>query len=174
MKTLLLTSSYEPIWVVHWTTAVRMWYCGKVEILEEYDKKLRSPSTEIRVPAVIKLVKTFKIKNRRPAKLSRLNVFIRDKQTCQYCNTSLTLSSLTYDHVLPRAKGGRTNWKNIVAACRRCNKRKGDRSPREAGMELNTQPKRPTWLPPIKLKREKIPTPWVQYLDWFGFLPKEL
>jgi len=80
-------------------------------------------------------------------KFSRINVYLRDDFTCGYCGRRLPMSQLTYDHVLPRARGGRTDWENILTACTGCNAKKGARTPAESGMRPLRQPFRPTSLP---------------------------
>jgi 5-methylcytosine-specific restriction endonuclease McrA len=107
----------------------------KADVILEYsDKIIRTVNRVFKVPAVIRLMKKISLKF--SVKLSRRNVFIRDRYHCQYCGTSGTASSLTLDHCKPRSKGGKFSWENLVACCVVCNNNKGDRTPEEAGMSL--------------------------------------
>lgn len=171
MQTLVLTQSYEPLAVISWQRAIEMLTLGKVAVVEEYDREVRSTYLVIKVPAVVRLVRAFR-RPRKPAKFSRVNIYGRDGYRCQYCGVRQALGELTYDHVLPRSRGGRTEWTNIVSACVDCNKRKADRTPAEAGMRLIKQPVRPTTAPAvvIAISRESVPDAWRDYLYWTGEL----
>lgn len=145
-RVLLLSPSYMPHKIISWQRAVILLWEDKVEVLEEYDEVLRSPSVEIKMPAVVRLKKALgPIK--RGVKFSRINVLTRDGFTCQYCGAHNSSRKLNYDHVLPRAKGGKTHWENIVSACYTCNEKKRDRTPEQAGMRLRNRPHRPKALP---------------------------
>lgn len=145
-RTLLLTSWFFPHKVVRWEDAITMIYLGKADPVVSYDEQVRSPSVTMQLPAVIRLRHGFgKIK--RGVKFSRINVFTRDDFRCQYCGIRSKMSELTYDHVTPRSCGGRTEWTNIVTACRRCNHRKGNRTPDESGMFPRSEPNQPKTLP---------------------------
>src|SRR6185295_1238507 len=115
-RTLVLTSWYFPHRIVMWEAAVTLVYLGKVDVLVSYDEEIRSPSTSIKTPAVVRLKKKTAA-TKRGVKFSRMNVYVRDDFACQYCGVKEVLGSLTYDHVIPRAQGGRTEWENIVTAC---------------------------------------------------------
>lgn len=127
----------------------------KVEVLEEYDEEVYPTEAALskgipgwtgRMPAVVRLVKpvsTFK----KGVKFSRINVFTRDSFTCQYCGARKAMKDLNYDHVIPRIRGGKTVWENIVTACYPCNDRKGGRTPEQAGMHLRRAPYVPKTLP---------------------------
>jgi 5-methylcytosine-specific restriction endonuclease McrA len=99
-------------------------------------------------------------------KFSRQNLYFRDRGKCQYCGTSFESKDLTYDHVIPRSKGGQTEWTNIVTSCLPCNLKKGGRTPEEAGMCLVRRPKVPIWIPllTMSLGIEEMPAPWRDYL----------
>ena len=100
---------------------------GRIDVVEEYaDIEVRSPSTTIKLPSVVAL-KEFK-PGKKLVTFTRFNVFLRDSFTCQYCNEKFSQHNLTFDHVVPRAKGGITSWENVVAACQRCNTLKSDKS----------------------------------------------
>ena len=173
-QTLLLSAGYEPLKVVSWQRAITLLTLGKIEVLEEYDKNVCSPTVVFKMPAVVRLLHMFKRRKRR-LKFSRVNIYARDKYRCQYCATKLQISELTYDHVLPRAQGGRTTWTNIVTACEDCNRRKGNRTPEQARMPLLTRPVRPTWVPvmTIRLHRDGAPQAWRDYLYWTGTLDSD-
>lgn len=123
-----------------------MVFGGKVEVLEEYDELIRSPSVAMRMPAVIRLLNAVR-RRPRSVRFSRFNVLLRDAFICQYCGARPHARELTVDHVVPRARGGPTRWHNVVAACRTCNHRKGNRTPEEARMRLHRIPREPRALP---------------------------
>jgi len=136
-----------------------------MESVVDYSEVVRSPSVEMRVPAVVRVVrKTANVK--RGIKFSRPNMYSRDGGRCQYCLTRKPLGQLTYDHVFPRSRGGETTWTNVVMACRPCNAKKDNKTPEEAGMVLHTVPRRPSSLPiePLRLKGfEEIPEEWAAF-----------
>jgi 5-methylcytosine-specific restriction endonuclease McrA len=147
METLVLTPSYEPLARVGWQRALLLLWQGKVEVVEEYeDKLIRSVTLELRMPSVIRYLRMTK-RGVPGLKFSRDNVYLRDRGSCQYCGRKVSRMEATYDHVLPRAQGGRTCWENIVIACVPCNQRKGCRTPQVAGMALRSTPVKPTRLP---------------------------
>lgn len=119
----------------------------------------------IRVPRVI-LLSVFDRVPKKDLKLTRLNVFERDKYRCQYCSKRLPSEELNLDHVIPRHYGGKTTWENIVCSCIKCNSRKANRLPHEAGMHLIRQPSAPKWRPVISLAaRGKKHEVWKHFLD---------
>lgn len=144
--TLVLTPWMSAHRIVPWETAVCLVYTGKVEVLEEYDEVIRSPSHEMKVPCVVRLKKAVS-QIKKGVKFSRVNVMTRDGFRCQYCGDRLPMSKLNYDHVIPRSQGGKTVWENIVTACYACNDRKAGRTPAQAGMKLLRLPTRPKTLP---------------------------
>lgn len=166
-KTLLLNSTYAPLRVISWKRAVMLWFEDKVEILEEYDDfDLTSVKIRIKCPAVVRLL-TYVSGKKQRVKFSRINVFSRDKYSCQYCGATPGPSGLTYDHVIPRSRGGKTVWDNIATCCIPCNRKKADRTPEEAKMKLRTKPVKPTWMPTSKiLAVPKTPDLWMSYLYW--------
>jgi 5-methylcytosine-specific restriction endonuclease McrA len=128
--TLLLNSTYEPLRVLHWQKAITLLWQGKVEVLEVYDRQIHGISISIKLPSVMRLLKLVKLKDsHRAVKFSRINIFTRDGYCCQYCKHKFRTEELTFDHVVPIAKGGRKTWENIVTACWRCNNRKSGRTP---------------------------------------------
>lgn len=164
-RTLLLTSWYFPLKVIRWEDAITMLYLAKADPVIDYQDEVRSPSTTMRLPAVVRLRRSVG-KVKRGVKFSRVNVFTRDGFRCQYCGERLTLARLTYDHVIPRACGGRTEWTNIVTACRPCNGHKRDRTPEESGMFPLQRPFRPKTLPMTGPLIDPKSAP----VEWHGFL----
>jgi 5-methylcytosine-specific restriction endonuclease McrA len=168
-QTLLLNATYEPLKVVHWRKAVTLWCQGKVEIISVYDREIRSVSFSFKLPSVIRLLRYIKIKRRfEYVPFSRANIYARDGYRCQYCGETFPTSELTFDHVIPVAQGGRKDWENIVTCCITCNRRKGGRTPEEAGMRLIRPPRRPEHVPAIRITigLRHAPDSWRDYLYW--------
>lgn len=160
--------SYYPLSVWSWQDAVKAVCLDRVNIVSLYDHVVRSPSFEMRLPSVISL-KEYIAMARRPA-FTRFNVFLRDRFTCQYCGGAFPSHDLTFDHVVPRSRNGRTTWENVVTACSTCNLRKGNRLPNESGMFPRRPPSQPTThvlrehgraFPPNFLHRS-----WRDFLYW--------
>jgi len=166
-QVLLLNITYEPLKVINWKRAIIMLTLGKVEVLEEYNKEIHSVSFAIKLPAVVRLLR-FVRRPKRPVRFCRQNIYIRDDYRCQYCGSQFPSPELTWDHVLPRARGGKTEWENIVSCCIECNRKKGGRIPSEASMALVRRPSRPEWLPILKitLQFRHMPQSWRDYLYW--------
>ena len=164
-RTLLLNALYVPVRILHWQDAVKMRYEGTVDVVAEYQDEIRSPSVSWRMPAVVRLRRMPK-QRQRGVKFSRVNVYMRDKFTCQYCSRRCAFDEFTYDHVVPRSAGGRTCWENIVAACQPCNLRKGNRSCDEAGMWPRREPVVPRWLPAAtpRIDRQGAPEEWLAFV----------
>jgi 5-methylcytosine-specific restriction endonuclease McrA len=131
--------SYYPLSVWPWQTAVKALFLERVDVVSYYEREVRSPSARLKLPSVIAL-KQYVKPSQFPA-FTRFNLFLRDKFSCQYCGTQ---RDLTFDHVIPRAQGGRTTWENVATACAPCNLKKGGRTPQQAAMPLHIQPIRPT------------------------------
>jgi 5-methylcytosine-specific restriction endonuclease McrA len=164
MAVLLLDSTYEPLKIISWEDAMHRVVTGDAEIVEVTDKTVRSAYQEWKLPSVIRQFSRFKRKGN--VQFSRINIYMRDAWTCQYCKEGKAVKDLTFDHVLPRAQGGKTSWTNIVTACRACNHRKEDRTPEQAGMKLMKKPIEPKWLPiQMVIKMKVIPEQWMTYLD---------
>ena len=157
--------SYYPLSLWCWQDAVKSVFLNRVSIVSRYKRKVRSPSFEMELPSVIAL-KSF-IKPSENPNFTRFNVFLRDKFTCQYCGDK---KDLTFDHLLPKSKGGKTDWDNVVTACSSCNVKKGGRLIKDSGMTLHQLPFQPTTedlhkngknFPPNFLHKS-----WMDYLYW--------
>jgi 5-methylcytosine-specific restriction endonuclease McrA len=105
---------------------------------------IRTVSTRVQVPEIVRLRSYDRVPVREAA-FSKRNLYIRDQARCQYCGKEPGWSRLTVDHIVPRSRGGDTSWENCVVACKACNNTKGDRTPKEAGLTLDTAPRRPLW-----------------------------
>lgn len=191
-KTLVLDVGYRPHRVIGWQEAVSLIYKGRAEVVELYDDALRAMSREVarafqlskqmlswfemggdgdvfvvRVPAVVRLLGGSVRK--KAVKFSRINVMTRDKFRCQYCGDRKPMSQLNYDHVIPRSRGGRTVWENIVTACYDCNSRKANKTLEEAGMRPLVTPVKPKSLPIATLRidpSDNVPEVWRNWLYW--------
>jgi len=142
-RTLLLNASYEPLAVISWQRAICLSYMGKAEVIDTYNQEIRSTSATHKMPAVIRL-NTYVRRKYLGVKFSRKNIYARDNHKCQYCAKHFPESELSFDHVNPRTYGGITSWENIVTACIYCNRKKGGRNPKEAGMSLLARPQKPS------------------------------
>lgn len=134
--------SYFPLSLWSWQDAIKAVFLERVNVVSEYDTVVHSPSFEAKLPSVISL-KKFAPMDRSPA-FTRFNVFLRDHFTCLYCGDLHPANNLTFDHVVPRSRGGRTTWQNVATACSVCNLHKANRTPKEAGMAMRWTPNRPT------------------------------
>ena len=160
--------SYYPLSLWSWQDAIKAVFLERVNIVANYDRAVRSPSFEMKLPSVVSL-KTFVKPSTHPA-FTRFNVFLRDRFSCQYCGTGYPTHELTFDHLVPRSRGGRTTWTNVVTACATCNLWKGNRLPRESRMYPRHRPVQPTTymlqengraFPPNYLHES-----WRDYLYW--------
>ena len=160
--------SYFPLSLWSWQDTVKAVFLDRVTIISEYDSYIHSPSMTMRLPSVIAL-KDYVQQSPNPA-FTRFNVFLRDRFNCQYCMQEFQAQDLTFDHVIPRSKGGRTTWENVVAACSRCNLQKANKLPKDCGMHPRRMPAQPTtWqlqengrrFPPNHLHHS-----WRDYLYW--------
>src|SRR6516162_10063448 len=137
---LVLNASYEPINVCAARRAIVLVLKG-VAMMEEADGHcLHAARIVMRVPSVIRLLEYRRIPHQTRA-LSRKNILLRDRNTCQYCGVVLASGDLTLDHVVPRSRGGSSTWENLVACCHPCNRQKGNQLPGEAGMKLLREPR---------------------------------
>lgn len=141
---LVLNATYEPINITTARRAIVLILKGTARLEERAPRVIRSAQMALPVPSVIRLVEYIHIPYERK-ELSRKNILLRDGYCCLYCGRKMPASELTIDHVIPRAKGGRTSWDNVVTCCRRCNTRKGNQTPDEAGMTLLKHPRALSW-----------------------------
>ena len=149
-QTLVLNASYEPLRIVPWQKAITLLFQGKVEVIAVHDREIRGVTVRVKLPSVLRLLRHVRMK--RPfydVPFSRSNVYARDDHRCQYCAQRLPPAQLTFDHVIPVARGGQKGWDNIVTCCIPCNRRKGDRTPDQAGLRLIRRPRRPQALPAL-------------------------
>jgi len=178
---LVLNRAFFPVHVTSVRRAFCLLYAGLARAVNErfemydfrswselsvrnHDEAVGLVGRAIRIPRVIVLVAYDRIP-RRTVRFSRHNIYIRDRNRCQYCGRTFPRSELNLDHVIPRSRGGRTEWENIVCSCLSCNKRKGGRLPWEAGMRLVAPPARPRWSPEYT-----FPVRTAVYREWLPFL----
>jgi 5-methylcytosine-specific restriction endonuclease McrA len=156
--------SYFPLSLLSWQEAVASVVGKRVAVVAEYDTWVRSPSTRIRLPSVVALRRYQRAPQR--VAFTRFNVFLRDRFRCQYCGEVFASSALTFEHVVPRSKGGQTTWSNIVTACVPCNTRKGN----STRIKPRRQPREPTVRELLALRRAFPPSylhkSWTDYLYW--------
>ena len=151
MGCLALNASFEPLTLVPTRRAIRLVLDRKAEILEvDGDRRFRSERSSVPCPTVIRLVRFVHVPRRFRRQVTNTFLFARDDYACQYCGRHRSdlrgRQFLTRDHVLPRSRGGANSWDNVVTACSPCNNRKGDRTPEEAGMRLQTVPGEPDYV----------------------------
>ena len=159
-KVLLLNNSFEPITIVSIKKAIVMYFLDKVDFLEKSEKKINSISLSIPIPHVIKLKKYIYLKPL-SVSLTRTNIFKRDNKTCQYCGSKS--SSMTIDHIIPKDKGGKDTWTNLVTACKKCNLHKANFSLKDRNMNLYKKPAKPSYL--LHLQKYKYKhSSWNQYI----------
>ena len=162
---LFLDAEFRPLRIESWQRAICDLFLGKIEVIEHSrDKTIQGVHQVFPMPSVVRVVRRFK-RDKMRIKFSRLNIYARDRFTCAYCTKKFDTEDLTFDHVVPRSRGGRTSWENIVTCCITCNTDKANRTPDEAGMKLCFKPKKPHYLPAVTLKldRRSIPPEWQPY-----------
>jgi 5-methylcytosine-specific restriction endonuclease McrA len=141
------------------------WAALSAYVAEDGNKFVRTPRMRILVPEVILLTRYGRVPPR-TVKFNRRNIYLRDSYTCQYCGARPAREELTIDHVLPRSRGGRSNWENVVLACQGCNARKGDRLYHEVGMKLAKVPRRPHWFSMLQTTLRGPERPiWQKFVD---------
>ena len=157
--------SYFPLSLWTWQEAIKAVYLDRVDVIYEYDRLIRSPSISLRAPSVVAL-RSY-VRPLEKTAFTRFNLFLRDEFTCQYCGSR---GDLTFDHVVPRTLGGKTEWNNVVAACSTCNLRKGAKTVAEAKMALMRKPRRPTGEELRNIGRRFPPNhlheTWLDFLYW--------
>lgn len=157
--------SYYPLSLWPWQEAVKAAFLDRVDIVAEYDAVVRSQRTEFRIPSVV-VLKEF-VKPQKRVAFTRFNLFLRDEFCCQYCGAK---GDLTFDHVVPRSRGGITSWENVVAACSPCNLRKGSKTLRQSGLRLRKPARAPT-AEEMQFHGRRFPPnylhdSWTDYLYW--------
>lgn len=189
-RCLVLNADYTPIGIISWKKAISwsVQYCASkmsIEIIDFYkdDFIFGTNNKKYQIPAVVKTKKYFRLNNQK-VNFSRKNLFIRDNYTCQYCHTKQDIRNLTYDHVVPKSVwdstkyGSSTCWTNIVTACISCNRKKGNKTPQQANMQLKTSP----FIPNKTYKffcinnstniGQTIPEEWLIYLSYSNLFYK--
>jgi 5-methylcytosine-specific restriction endonuclease McrA len=177
---LVLNRSYRPVHVTSVRRALTLLYQGVAKALDDqfqlYDfadwaalsaaghDSISTVQRRLRVPRVV-VLSTYDHLPKGRVRFSRVNIYARDRDTCQYCARTLPRGELNLDHVVPRAQGGRTNWENVVCSCVPCNLRKGGRTPEQAGLVLLNRPVRPRWTPLFRGAMRRV-----SYREWQPFL----
>jgi 5-methylcytosine-specific restriction endonuclease McrA len=177
---LVLNRNFQPIHVTNVRRAFSLLYQGVARAVDEqyrlYDfedwsqlsaareeESVRTIAKAIRIPRVL-VLSVFEKMPKARVRFSRLNIYVRDQDVCQYCSKHLRRSELNLDHVVPRSQGGRTCWENVVVSCIKCNLTKGGRTPEQAGMHLLRKPERPKWNPILKGSRHEPHQSWLPFL----------
>ena len=161
---LLLNANYEPLNVCNIRRAVSLVLVGKAEVLQDSSRQVKSSEHQWSAPSVVRM--RYQVRRPMPQlRLSRHSILARDSHTCQYCGST---RDLTIDHVTPRWKGGTNTWGNLVTCCRKCNLKKGDKTPEQAKMKLVRPPRRPQYVPYLSLQKYIHA---VKREDWMLFLP---
>ena len=178
---LVLNRSYQPVHVTDARRAFSLLFAGAARAMDrqfqlfdfpswaalaaEYgDDMVRTPTRTLKIPRIIVLCAYDRVPRGR-IRFSRYNIYARDRSTCQYCGRRCERHELNLDHVVPRSRGGRTSWENVVCSCIPCNVRKGGRTPAEAGMAVLKTPVRPRWSPVFRLPRKITYEEWKPFLD---------
>jgi 5-methylcytosine-specific restriction endonuclease McrA len=162
-KVLVLNATYEPLSFVSLKRAIVLVLKEKAEVIETVvERKLRAEQTSFPYPVVIRLITYVPVPRRMGIPLTRRSLLSRDHYTCQYCGA--TEQPLTIDHVVPRSRGGKTEWTNVVAACATCNRRKADKLLHEARMTLRSKPVKPTYMAIMLLGQAKGNETWERYI----------
>lgn len=183
---LVLNKSFFPVHVTSLKRAICMLYRGVAKAVDEqyqsfdfhswselsaamHQESIGLVDKVIRVPRVI-LLSAYDHLPKRDIRFSRLNIMIRDGYTCQYCSRRLKRSQLNLDHVIPRSRGGKTTWENVVVSCLVCNCKKGGRTPREAGLKILRKPFRPNAFPlSMLISKRTLHEAWRPYLNVVDF-----
>lgn len=167
--------SYYPLSLLNWQDAIKAIFRGSVSVVSEYDRVVTSPTLAMKLPSVLAL-KEYVTPSKTPA-FTRFNLYLRDGWSCQYCGEGHATHELTFDHVIPRAKGGGTSWENIVAACRPCNLKKGSDLPSQCNMHPIKAPVEPTIYELQKNGRKFPPNflheSWGDFLYWDSELDQD-
>ena len=179
---LVLNRNYQPVHVTSVKRAFSLLYQGVAKAIDEQYKLyefadwaalsatqdcITTVNRTIRVPRVL-VLSAYEYLPKGRVRFSRLNIYARDQDTCQYCAKTLPRSELNLDHVNPRSQGGKTTWENVVCSCVPCNLKKGGRTPEQAGIKLLRKPFRPRWTPLFRGAIRRV-----TYREWLPFLRVE-
>ncbi len=159
---LVLNFTYEALNITSFRRAVKLIFSGKAEVVHDRDRILASPTFEMRLPSIIRMLYYIRRPMQKVA-LTKKNILLRDDYVCQYCGVKGERLT-TVDHVIPRSRGGPSTWENLVCCCMRCNNRKNNRSPEHSNMTLRRKPKAPKYIPWIRVKRNTLPGEWYKFL----------
>lgn len=159
---LVLNFTYEALNITNFQRAVKLIFAGKAELVHGRERVIASTSFEMRMPSIIRMLYYIKRPMQKVA-LTKKNILIRDNHACQYCGVHGD-RFMTVDHVIPKSRGGPSQWENLVCACMRCNNRKNNRTPHEANMKLVRKPRQPKYIPWIQIKRNTLPDEWGKFL----------
>ena len=162
-KALKLDCSFRPLEIVDAVEALVLCLIGKAHAIESYSEEIKSVSESFKLPAVIVLTRYVKFQFKTMAP-KRGNIIWRDQNQCQYCAKDFESNSLTIDHILPRSKGGQNTWINLVAACKKCNQKKGDRTPEQANMQLIRKPTKQNSSVLRAVGKKQVNDLWKDYL----------
>lgn len=154
---ILLNADYSFLTTTNWKKAIKLVEKGKVEVIKTGEKLIKNfeKTIEFAIPKIIKLIKFARVIYRREVPLTKKNLFIRDRYTCLYCGVKVH-DNPTKDHVVPKSKGGNNSWTNCVTSCRKCNTKKGNKTPKEAKMYLKHQPVKPTIAEFMQIKSKML------------------
>jgi 5-methylcytosine-specific restriction endonuclease McrA len=161
---LVLNATFEPLHIVSIQRAIILVLKEKAEVIEAAEAKIRSENLDLDMPLVIRLVYYVRVPHRLLLPLTRRTILARDQYSCQYCGAQPAKGLLTLDHVVPRSRGGKHTWENVVAACIPCNQRKGDRRPEEAGMSLVAEPRAPRYAAIVLIGKMQGHEVWRKYV----------
>jgi 5-methylcytosine-specific restriction endonuclease McrA len=159
-RALVLNATFEPLGIVSTRRALLLVLATKAELVHSTQRFFRSERTALPEPSIVRLSRYVRVPHDRTVAVNRRTVFARDSHRCQYCGCAAE----SIDHVLPRSRGGLHSWDNVVAACRRCNTRKEDRLPHEAGLVLRSPPVAPRQRVWLVAGTGRTPEEWVPYL----------
>ncbi len=166
MRALVLNVGYEPLQIISWERAICLVFSDKAEILVNTDKVARTISHQYFIPGVIRLKRYIRVSSEHfgIVRCSRRNILIRDQFQCQYCGKKCRQTQITIDHVMPRSRGGKSSWDNLVAACIICNHKKSANTPAEKGMVLRKHPRRPLWTEMLEEMERDLIDLWSPYI----------